>query len=70
MDSYYTDNNLSYRSNSHTPLYILDLGEEKDKAPEKTTNNIFSNLNTIQDILILEAKNISNKNSDNKEILV
>jgi hypothetical protein len=46
-DSYYTNNNLSYRSDSYTPLYILDLGKEKDKALERTTNNIFGGLDII-----------------------
>jgi hypothetical protein len=46
-NSYYTNNNLSYRNNSYTPLYVLDHGEKKDKALEKTTNNIFDNLDII-----------------------
>jgi lipid II:glycine glycyltransferase (peptidoglycan interpeptide bridge formation enzyme) len=46
-DSYYTNNNLSYRNDGHTPLYILDLGEEKDKAPEKVTDDIFGSLDII-----------------------
>jgi hypothetical protein len=46
-DSYYTDNNLSYRSNSYTPLYVLDLGEKKDKALERATNDIFSSPDII-----------------------
>jgi hypothetical protein len=46
-DFYYTNNNLSYRSDSYIPLYILDLGEKKNKTPEKTTNNIFGSLDII-----------------------
>jgi lipid II:glycine glycyltransferase (peptidoglycan interpeptide bridge formation enzyme) len=46
-NSYYTNNNLSYCSNSYIPLYILDLGEKKNKILEKTINNIFGNLDII-----------------------
>jgi hypothetical protein len=46
-DFYYINNNLSYRNNSYTPLYILDLGEKKNKTLEKTIDNIFDNLDII-----------------------
>jgi lipid II:glycine glycyltransferase (peptidoglycan interpeptide bridge formation enzyme) len=46
-DSYYTNNNLNYCSNSYIPLYILNLGEKKNKILEKATNNIFGNLDII-----------------------
>jgi hypothetical protein len=69
-DSYYTKNNLNYRNDSYTPLYVLDLGEKKNKALERTTNDIFGSPDIMQDILTLEAEDISNKSSDNKEILV
>jgi hypothetical protein len=47
MDSYYTNDNLSYHNDSYTPLYILDLGEKKNKAPERVINNIFGSPDII-----------------------